>query len=275
MVPTGPAATATTTDCPVSARVRPQNLMDRTQRALADAQQRTLEYIGCRIAFVECRPGFVDVRPPLREPARPAPARPRVVSRLSSLSLTPVSPSLPSPSSPQALYYLGMEFPQRLSACALQSLPALLSAALAQVDPAAEGACAAAALEGCVRGWRRAALDGGPGRAFAVEDHALLEEDLELLASFFRRQRGLGEEVIRNVLAKPRALLNAFGLDTPTLIALHEDALAGRPCALPEGDLLRVLCHRAVRAGAQASPSFPRALTGRRNARLGSSPACC
>lgn len=90
----------------------------------------------------------------------------------------------------QALYYLGMDFPQRISACVLQSLPTHLAAAVAQVDPAAEGACVAAALEGCIQGWRRAVLDGGPGRAFFLEDQSLLEEDLELLAGFFSTQRG-------------------------------------------------------------------------------------
>lgn len=156
----------------------PQGLMVNTQRALADAQQHTLAYIAGRVAFVDCRPGFAD-----------------------------------------ALYALGVEPPQRIAACVLSALPSLLSSAVAQVDPAAEGACVAAVLEACVQGWRRAVLDGGPGRAFSVEDHPVLEEDLELLSQFFSVQRvGIGEEVVRNILKRPRALLHAFELDTQTLI---------------------------------------------------------
>lgn len=122
--------------------------MDGTQRALSDAQQHTLDYIGWRIACVDCCPGFLE-----------------------------------------PLYYLGMGPPQRLAACVLQSLPGLLSSAVGQVDSAVEGACVAAALAGCVHAWRRAVLDGGPGRAFLLDDHDFLEEDLELLAGFFSTQR--------------------------------------------------------------------------------------
>lgn len=37
----------------------------------------------------------------------------------------------------------------------------------------------------------------------------------------------------------------------PPAAALHEDALAGKGCAWPEEDLLRVLCHRADVAASQ------------------------
>ncbi|XP_027344230.1 protein unc-13 homolog isoform X2 [Abrus precatorius] len=105
-------------------------------------------------------------------------------------------------------------------------------------------------------------LAGGPARAFSLEDHAIIEEDLKLLTDlFWSNGDGLPADLIEKHCTTVKAVLALFSVDTEHLIELLSQliletygASAKSRFPLPPtsgqwnprepNTLLRVLCHR-------------------------------
>ncbi|TKY60844.1 DUF810 protein [Spatholobus suberectus] len=105
-------------------------------------------------------------------------------------------------------------------------------------------------------------LAGGPARAFSLEDHVIIEEDLKLLTDWFWSDGdGLPADLIEKHCTTVKDMLPLFRMDTEDLIKLFSDLIlemygsSAKSCLpLPTtsgqwgprepNTLLRVLCHR-------------------------------
>ncbi|KAK7358369.1 hypothetical protein VNO77_00296 [Canavalia gladiata] len=105
-------------------------------------------------------------------------------------------------------------------------------------------------------------LAGGPARAFSLEDHGIIEEDLKLLTDlFWASGDGLPADLIENHSTTVKTLLPLFSMDTEHLINLFGQLIlemygssaksrlplpptSGQWSPREPNTLLRVLCHR-------------------------------